>query len=224
MNVSRAITQKLFMGIIAAIGWFALILQFYILVHGVPGNGLTTPEAVANFFSYFTVLTNFLVAASLTIPLLAPRSRAGLFFLRPSTQTAVALYILAVGIVYSLLLRKVWDPQGLQLVADRLLHDVVPLLYGLFWLIVVPRTRMAWTLVFAWLLYPLCYLSYALLRGLLTGWYAYPFLHIPAAGVAVVLTNILVISCGFTGLGLLLIALKRPRVKINLLNEPGRAG
>jgi hypothetical protein len=43
-------------------------------------------------------------------------------------------------------------------VADILLHDVVPLTYAAYWLI-----------------YPPCYLAYALARGATTGWYPYPF-------------------------------------------------
>jgi hypothetical protein len=47
-------------------------------------------------------------------------------------QSGAAIYIAIVGIVYSFALRHIWDPQGLQKIADMLLHDSLPVLYVAF--------------------------------------------------------------------------------------------
>ncbi len=201
--------MKLFMAVIAAIGWFALGLQLFIMLDNVPGNGLTSTEAVLNFFSYFTILTNLLVAISLTASWLLPDSRMGRFFLKPATQTAVAVYIITVGIVYSMALRKIWNPVGLQLIADRLLHDVIPVLYLLFWLLFVPQKTVTWKNAFPWLAYPMIYLVFALTRGASTGWFAYYFLDFYALGWRKVMINIAVITWGFFVIALIMIAFKR---------------
>ena len=45
-------------------------------------------------------------------------------------MSAVAVYIFAVGLVYSLLLSALWHPVGWALVADVALHDLMPILYA----------------------------------------------------------------------------------------------
>jgi hypothetical protein len=88
---------------IAIVAWLALILQLYINIRNAETNGLTPLAATWNFFSYFTVLTNLLVALCLSFILLNPSSSAGRFFSRPYILTAIALYIFIVGLVYFVL-------------------------------------------------------------------------------------------------------------------------
>jgi hypothetical protein len=86
--------------------------------------------------------------------------------------------------VYSLVLRQLWDPEGLQKVADLFLHDAVPLFYLVFWATSVPKYTLRWQHA-AWLLtYPLAYLLWALLRGSSTGMMCV-FLILGVARVAV---------------------------------------
>ncbi len=60
------------MALLAAIAWFALILQFYIMLNNSPAPGFTRLMLVTNFFSYFTILSNLLVAVCLTVCSLLP--------------------------------------------------------------------------------------------------------------------------------------------------------
>ncbi|MEO5946218.1 MAG: Pr6Pr family membrane protein, partial [Chitinophagaceae bacterium] len=106
--------------LIAVIGWFALILQLYVMLNTNAKNGIAVTTTVINFFSFFTILCNLLVAFSLTFSIIFPKSKLGIFFSKPTTQSAIGLYIVIVGIVYSVALRKIWNPEGLQLIADRL--------------------------------------------------------------------------------------------------------
>ncbi len=205
----KKLLEKPCMAIIALIAWFGLGLQLYIMLDQVPGNGLTIPIALFNFFSYFTVLTNIIVATSLTVSLLAPSSAAGQFFLKPSVRTAIALYITVVGITYSVLLRNIWNPTGLQLVADRLLHDAVPMLALLFWVVFIPKKTLEWKNAFPWFIYPVAYLVYALIRGAVSGWFAYYFLNYNALGWSKTFLYILLVTAVFVVLGFLFIALNR---------------
>jgi hypothetical protein len=97
----------------------ALILQFYLTLRLAVANGKGIAGGVVVYFGYFTILTNILAALALSAPLLSPSSTAGRFFARPAVNTALATAMAAVGLGYSLLLRRLWDPQGLQLVADE---------------------------------------------------------------------------------------------------------
>src|SRR5678810_680393 len=118
-------SARIFALIGAIITWFAVIVQFYLLMKNNPAP--TALEKVLRFFGYFTVDTNILVALSFTFIALKSNSRFGKFFTNASTVTAITTYIIIVGITYNVFLRSAWDPQGLKKLADELLHSVIPI-------------------------------------------------------------------------------------------------
>jgi hypothetical protein len=120
----------------AAIGWFVIGLQYYLTVGEADGDFVL---AATRLLSFFTILTNILVALAMTLPWLAPESKLGAFFLRPSVRTAIACYIIIVSAVYYAILRKLWNPEGLQYLADTIEHCVAPALYIVDWLVFVPK-------------------------------------------------------------------------------------
>jgi hypothetical protein len=175
--------------LLALAGWVTLILQFVLAHSAGVALGQTLGMTTSNFFSYFTILTNLLVALSLTMALFYTRTGMGTFFSRASVQTAIAGCMLVVGGVYNLVLAKLWNPHGSQWVADILLHTVLPLLYLAYWVLFVPKGNLGLSAPLPWLLYPLVYLLYTLGRGALLGWYPYPFLDAGDLGYATVFGN-----------------------------------
>jgi hypothetical protein len=173
---------------LAAVGallvWAALALQFHLLVGKIGGL------AVWRFLGYFTILTNILVAVTLTSAALR-RGRGAARF-----ELAVATAVAIVGIVYSLLLRQIWDPQGADKLADALLHDVAPALC-VVWFGLAPRRRLGWVDGAAALIFPLLYVLYALARGAADGWYAYWFLDPRQLGAAQMALNIAGLTLAF---------------------------
>lgn len=200
----------LFVGILA---WVGLVLQFYLSLQLSLANGRTVPGAIAFFFSFFTIWTNFLIAIGTIFTFVTPKSSAGEFFSRPEVQTGTAIYIAVVGIVYSPVLRELWSPAGAQKIADLLLHDVVPLAYFVYWLLFVPKSSLRWKHALWWLAYPFAYLIYTMVRGRIVGTYPYPFLDVTGLGYGRVLANALVLLVVFLGIGLLIIALSRRRAR-----------
>ena len=111
---------KLLLIIISLFGWFALIGQFYLIII----NRVTSvPETIIRYFSFFTILTNLIVAICCSALLSKSNSGMKNFFFRQNTLTAIAVYITIVGLVYNFILRFLWKPQGLQWVVDELLHS-----------------------------------------------------------------------------------------------------
>jgi hypothetical protein len=201
--------KKLYMAAIATIGWFSLGWQLYLVIQNAAANNISTVRAISNFFSFYTILTNILVALACTFPLIAPYSRAGRFFSRHTVQSAICLSIIVVGITFSLLLRHLWDLHGPQKTVNELLHDLMPILYALYWVVFVPKGVLHWRDVSSWFIYPVAYLVYTLLRGIVTGWYPYPFLDANKLGYSKVLTNAFFMTLGFVILGYLLVAINR---------------
>lgn len=194
---------------IALLGWYALGLQGYLSVTMQMAQGKTWIVSVTSFVSFFTVATNTLVAIMLTVPLVHPRSRTGQWLAHAGVRSAAATYMAVVALVYSLALRQVWDPQGPQLLADKLLHDVIPVLYLVFWAVFVEKGHRHWRDIGGWLVYPLLYIGYSFTRGSLIDWYPYYFVDVTQLGYPRALFHAGIIVCAFASIGVLIIAVDR---------------
>lgn len=186
------------------IGWFALIAQFYLIILN---RSLSLIATIVQYFSFFTILTNLLVALCFTVLYLKPKSGSLTLFLKPKLQAALTVYIIVVGIVYNIILRQIWEPQGLQMWVDELLHSVIPILFLLYWLLYGDKKELQWKDAFLWLAYPLVYSAYILIRGFFTNLYPYPFIDVNTLGYPQVLINSLLLYLFFLVLSLILVAL-----------------
>jgi hypothetical protein len=198
---------------VALVAWFGVLLQLMLSLELAAANGKSAVDGLVVYLGYFTVLTNLLVAVSLSWPLLGPRSAPGRWFQRPGVASAIAVSIAIVGLAYHLLLRHIWAPQGLQWLADVTLHYAVPLLCMVHWWFCVPPARMAWHAPLAWAAWPLAYLVYALLRGAWLQSYPYPFIDVTALGYPQTLLNAAGLLVVFLLLGSVLVAIGRARFK-----------
>jgi hypothetical protein len=191
----------------AGLGWFALGLDYYLIVrHRTDGDLIA---GAIRFLSYFTILSNILVALAMTLPWAAPDTRVARFFLKPSVRTAILVYIIIVAVIYHYLLAPLWNPQGLQLLATTIEHVAVPLLYILDWVLFVPKGTLQFKSAFAWLGFPFAYAGYSLAHGATTGFYPYPFLDVTTLHYERVFVNMGVLVAVFATLGLVLIAIDR---------------
>lgn len=202
--------QKIFLVILIIPGCFALAAQFYlIIVNRVASIG----ETVIRYFSFFTILTNLLVAVCCTSLLLLPSSKLGRFFSRATTLTAITVYISVVAIIYNIILRFLWKPEGLQLIVDELLHTIIPIVFLVMWFIFTNKATLKWQNIFPWLLYPLIYIAYILMRGTLSGFYPYPFINVTELGYNKVLINSIGILFVFLFLSFLFVGIVKLRTK-----------
>lgn len=198
--------MRIVAGFLAALGWFAIVLQFRLVLAVNDAAGLGTGETLVRFFSYFTILTNTLAASVLTGVMLG---HTRTFLAKPKVQTAVASYITVVGAVYFLILRHLWQPEGPQWLADTLLHYVMPALYVLFWLFFTDKRGMEWGDSLRWLVFPLIYVGAVLARGVPSKFYPYPFIDANQLGYFEIARNSAGMFLAFLGAGLLYIALSR---------------
>jgi hypothetical protein len=151
---------------LALIAWSGLVLQYIIFTHKV-GLAMGTWR----FFGFFTILSNIGIASIATAIALGGKGRlAG-----PRARLMGLTAIVTVGFIYSLLLRSLWNPQGLQKLADAALHDWTPLFYAGMWAL-MPHGELKWGDMKWALTPPALYLAYALARGAFDGWYPYYFL------------------------------------------------
>lgn len=199
--------MKRFVAMAALAGWVGLAIQQYLIFYSRWSTGASLLGGLINFFSFFTVLTNTLVVVVLSYALVKRDSAAKRFFLAPGISSGIAVSIVVVSLAYNLLLRHLWQPEGFQFVADELLHDVMPALFFIFWWRCVPKGSLRFKHIGAWVIYPLVYFAYVLLRGHLLGQYQYPFIDVDALGYPQVFVNAGGILAGFIVIALTVLGL-----------------
>jgi len=195
-----------FAAIGAIIAWFALLGQYYLSIEN---RIASVAEATVRYFSYFTILTNIIVAVFFTAHLLGSNSSLKKFFQKPGTATAVTLYITIVGLVYQFVLRQTWNPQGFQRLIDELLHSVVPAVAIIYWFLYEDKTKPQWKQVPAWLIYPALYLVFILIRGAFSGFYPYFFVDVANAGYSKVMFNSCLLLLAFSCFAALFVVLAK---------------
>jgi len=189
--------------------WFSLILQISIAIPKYLQTGRSLAGTLVQLFSYFTILSNLLAAICLTAVLSKTNTRIRKYFLQSHIFSAVSLYITIVGLVYNLVLRSLWNPEGLSKLADELLHSVNPVLFVLYWLMYVPKANLKWIQALSWLWFPLIYSVYIFIRGSISHLYPYPFLDIDTLGLSRVAINSLLMLIAFLFFGFLFVWINR---------------
>lgn len=172
--------------------------------------------------SHFAVQSAILLAA--VTALSAHRAWTARRPLPAALTGAALLYILAAGLVHHLLLAGTASSSamtggaatGWQSAADHLLHTAVPITALLDWLLLTTPGHLRLRQAAAWLLYPLAYLAFSLVRSEIaaTGDTArplYPFLDIARHGYKTVLGNALLLGLSLYALAVLLVGLDHAR-------------
>ncbi len=124
----------------------------------------------SNFFSYFTIESNLmgvlaLLLGTLVLPGAAGRDGVDLF------RGAATLYMVITGIVFALLLAPLGNDVALTAVPwdNTVLHYIMPVVLLADWLVDPPARPVPFTRALIWLVYPIAYLAYSLIRGPIVG-------------------------------------------------------
>ena len=165
-------------------------------------TGAEPAVVVWRMLGYFTVLGNL---ATLIIMLRVAISRK----IRARRAAAITVVMAITGLGYHGLLAGIWAHQGLAWWADQGLHTAVPVLTILWWVAYAPKSGLKWYDSVRWLIWPILYADYALVRGLASGFYPYPFLDVSVLGIAQIALNVVVLAAAFVALGVLLIGTAR---------------
>lgn len=135
-----------------------------------------------NFFSFFTIQSNLLAAGTLLYGAVR-LARDDTLPRFDAWRGASVLYLSLTGIVYGVLLAGYQEELQTTLPwVDTVLHRIIPLAMVADWLLDSPRERIGWREARWWLLFPVAFVVYSLIRGPLVDWYPYPFLDPRNAG------------------------------------------
>ena len=223
-------TWTVLRAIAAALITAAIVAQADVTIGGAISGGRDVGTTIANFFSFFTILSNVLSVIVLAWAIVWFWSR-GRVKISPEPRAlgialaSVTTYMVITGIVYNTLLRGIPLPQGSTVPwSNEVLHVVAPL-FLLADLFLGPRRRcLGWGAIGAVLGFPLAWVIYTMVRGPLvtnpgTGapyWYPYPFLDPHSAttgGYLGVVAYIVGIAVGIAVVAAIVVAVGRSRGK-----------
>ena len=69
MKENQVKLPTFYLAVIVVIGWFALLAQLYLIIQN---RVVSVGETIIRYFSFFTILTNLIVAVCVTVLLLKP--------------------------------------------------------------------------------------------------------------------------------------------------------
>ncbi|GGL67057.1 hypothetical protein GCM10009706_01960 [Curtobacterium citreum] len=163
-----------------------------------------------NFFGYFTIQSNIVIAVALALTLVAAARRKRGDVLVSGLRGAATVYIATTGVVYNTLLVGAAVENTVPWSND-LLHKWIPLYAVLDWLLFSDRARLLLRHVWWFLVYPAVWLAVVLIRGATDGWVPYPFLN-PEQGYGVVSLYCLGVAVFIGLMGILVVGMSRLRI------------
>ncbi len=179
-----------------------LILQCVLTATRNEGSFGSDAGRIFNFFCFFTVQSNIVVAV--TTGMLALRlDRPATAFRTFRLVGVVAIAI--TGVVFHLALRNLHELTGLDAVADFILHTASPILTVGGWVFFGPRGQVNARIVRLAVTAPLGWLGFTLIRGSFVqdvsgrDYYPYPFMDVGQHGYVSVAFAIVLVAALFLG-------------------------
>ncbi len=150
------------------LGFSTVIINIFIVAN--------LPEGVhlPHYFSYFTNEINLYTGVVLVISGLLPRDRLPRWW--DGLRGAAAVYLAVTFFVFALLLEGTPAAGTVTPWVNVVVHRLMPLVLLLDWLLIPAAYPSRWWRPLAWIAYPVVFLGYSLVRGLIIDWYPYPFL------------------------------------------------
>ena len=169
--MDRRMILAIYRIVFAALTVVAILAQFQDLA----ARAVLNP---VNFLSYFTIQSNLIALAVFLMG--AARWRQEPTRRWDLVRGGAVVYMTVTFVVFALLLSNTNVDTAVPWV-NTVVHQVMPIAVIVDWLIDPPRNHTSFRDSLVWLVYPLAWTAYTLVRGPIAGWYPYPFLD-PANG------------------------------------------
>lgn len=178
---------------------FAIIIQSSVLSNASWSQDI--PWDPSRYYAYFTIQSNLLGVVAV-IWAFRRRNAPPLRTLDLFRGATIAYLI----VTFAVSLLFLQDTAGLTVPwVEVVVHKLFPAFLVLDWLIDPPGTTLRWRDALLWLVYPIAWLAFTLVRGALDGWYPYPFLDPANGGYGAVAAMVVGITVGFGALAVVLI-------------------
>lgn len=186
-------TVLLWFGAIA--GPITLLARTYLTLTSRLENGDSLVGALAFLLTFFTVLTNLMMALCYVAALTKWSWLS--WWDRPFARGLTAGSIVMVSVYYILFLSGLETHTGIDNVLNIYMHYLAPWLFVLWWLLTPEHGTLRFADIPRMLVYPLVYLVVVMIRGALVHEYPYPILNADTLGYGQVAIGCLGMLVGF---------------------------
>lgn len=170
--------KKWFPLVIVSIGTIGLMAY---IINDAFFSELTNPFGAIRLFKYFTMLSNVIAVVYFW---LVYNNRTQLkypWFDR--LLGGIVIYLTITFAIYAILLEATYQVQGLDLIGNITLHYINPILVVGYLLIYRKDFTFTYKDIGLWIMFPVAYLIFMVVHGLITGDYLYPFFQVSEVGV-----------------------------------------
>ena len=177
--------------IFTVLSWFTLIMGFFI-------NSISSslPFIWLNSFIYYTMQTNFMITIWFTLAIVWHNKPESLEKITGALKGAFTLYITITFVIFAVLLQMFYPfPTGWAAFSNLVLHYITPIAFIFDWILTENKIKYKWTYILYWIVYPICYIIFAVIHGTITDNYIYYFFDINELGILgfVMYTSILIV-------------------------------
>jgi len=185
--------------------WFALtalavlvglVVQVLVAADARTGFFDTPATRALNVFVFFTIQSNAIVGVTSLLLALNPARTSTIF--RVARLTGVVA-IAITFVVFHVAIAHLFEFESWSLVADRILHAIVPILAVVGWLMYGPRGLAPRRVMWLSVVFPVAWCVFTLIRGELVGWYPYHFIDVGVLGYTKVAVNCLWVAVLYLG-------------------------
>lgn len=203
---------KLFLLLTTLSAWSGIILVVYI--------NLVIPDSsvifnLSNMVSYFTIQSNFMVALFSSYLLI---KNSDLNQRQNILNFGILVNIAVTALVFHFTLSHRINYEGLPYTTTVIMHYITPCLFVLYWILFQKKKEFSFNYSLIWLIYPIIYLIYTLIRGVLVGWYPYPFIDASVLSPEKIILNSIGVGLIFIICGVIFVFLSKFLVKSKLNN------
>ncbi len=199
--MERTTSARVWFGATALAVIVGLAVQLPVTATNDHGYFSTPAARVFNMFCFFTVDSNIIVGVTCLLLAMRLDRRSTVFRV---FRLAGLVGITITGIIYHVALADLAQLDSWALLADQILHTLVPIAAVVGWLMFGPRGMTSWRVAGLALLYPIIWVAFTLIRGPIVHWYPYPFIDVITLGYGKVIANgfwvallFLAVSAGF---------------------------
>ena len=197
LNLKTPKLINLYRFFFAVLGWFTLIVSQIFRLQTYSSTITSVFEIIFGSYRYFTMQTNLFVVLWLTFALIWRNDPENLSKIMGIIKGGITLYITVTFIVFAVVLSPYYQPTGIEAFLNLMTHYLLPLAFIGDW-ILTENNDYEWRFIPFWFVYPILYLCFAVINGLTTGNYLYPFLDLGGLGETVFIVNVIVLVFFFT--------------------------
>ena len=175
VHMNSRVAAILFRLFFAVLSLSAVAWQFF-------AGTVASGHSILNFFCYFTNLSNILISiVFIASAVRLIRRRADPSETLVSIRGGAVVYIVFVGIVFNTILAA-GDIGAIFPWVNVVVHMIVPVAGLVDWIIWSPRRRLPFRVTLWWMVWPVVYSIFSLVRGAISGFYPYPFYNPAVSG------------------------------------------